>query len=95
VTFAGVGDRDAADRLHGLTLRAPAVIAPDLLFVHDLIGSTVVDQDGGAHGVVVSIEANPASDLLVLEGGGMVPMRFVVGHEEGCIRVEVPAGLLE
>jgi 16S rRNA processing protein RimM len=85
----------AADRLHGLTLRAPAVTDPDVLFVHDLIGSTVVDQDGGAHGRVVSIEANPASDLLVLEGGGLVPMRFVIAHGQGWIRVEVPTGLFE
>jgi 16S rRNA processing protein RimM len=97
VTFAGVDDRDAADRLHGTTLRAPAVTDPDpeVLFVHDLIGSTLVDQDGGAHGRVVSIEANPASDLLVLEDGGMVPMRFVVAREPGRIRVDIPTGLLE
>ena len=34
-------------------------------------------------GVVEAVEANPASDLLVLDGGRLVPLRFVVEHTRG------------
>ena len=64
------------------------------LRVHDLIGATVVDQHGTEHGPVTSVEVNPASDLLVLEGGGLVPLTFVVDHVDGRITVDIPDGLL-
>ena len=42
------------------------------------------------------MEANPASDLLVLDGGALIPLRFVVGTEPGVrVIVEVPDGLLD
>jgi hypothetical protein len=45
---------------------------------------------------VEAVEPNPASDLLVLAGGGLVPLRFVVAHEPGVsVTVDVPEGLLE
>lgn len=94
VRFEGVESREAAEALHGLVLRAEPLEDPDALWVHELIGSVVVDQDGTEHGVVTSVELNPASDLLVLEGGGLVPLTFVVGHAEGRVRVDVPEGLL-
>ncbi len=47
-------------------------------------------------GTVESVEANPASDLLVLDGGALIPLRFVVEHEPGVrVTVEVPDGLLD
>ena len=48
--------------------------------MHDLIGSVVEDPDGVELGRVTGVEANPASDLLVLEGGGLIPLRFVTSH---------------
>jgi len=50
---------------------------------------------GRSHGHVASVEANPASDLLVLESGALVPLVFVVGRELGRLVVDPPAGLLE
>jgi 16S rRNA processing protein RimM len=44
---------------------------------------------------VVAVQANPASDLLVMEDGNLVPLRFVVGREDRRIVVDVPAGLFE
>jgi 16S rRNA processing protein RimM len=67
---------------------------PDALWVHELVGSDVVDVEGRAHGRVAAVEANPASDLLVLEGGGLVPLRFVVSHGDGRVVVDPPVGLL-
>jgi len=40
------------------------------------------------------VEANPAHDLLVLDGGGLVPMVFVVEHAEGRVVIDPPEGLL-
>lgn len=95
VRFAGVGDRDAADRLRGAVLSAPALDDPEVLWVHELIGAVVVGTDGTGHGRVVSVEANPASDLLVLDGGGLVPLRFVVERTTGGLVIDPPAGLLD
>ena len=50
---------------------------------------------GRSLGHVTAVEANPASDLLVLEGGGLVPLRFVVDHGPDRVVVDVPDGLLE
>ena len=76
-------------------LAAPAVEDPEALFVHDLVGSEVVEVDGTWRGKVVAVQANPASDLLVMADGSLVPLRFVVGRDEGRLVVEVPAGLFE
>jgi 16S rRNA processing protein RimM len=95
VTFAGVADRDAAEALRGAVLTAPPLDDPDTLWVHDLIGAEVVDTGGAVLGTVTAVEANPASDLLVLDGGGLVPLRFLVGEEPGRLTVEVPPGLLD
>ena len=95
VRFAGVDTREAADALHGLVLSAEPIEDPDALWVHELIGSVVVDQHGTEHGTVTSVEVNPASDLLVLDGGGLVPLTFVVDQGDGRITVDVPDGLLD
>lgn len=95
VAFAGVDSRVEAERLHGQVLRAEAIEDPDALFVHQLIGCTVVDQHGTAHGPVVSVVANPASDLLELADGRLVPMVFVTGSDGSEVTVSVPVGLLD
>jgi 16S rRNA processing protein RimM len=98
VAFDGVATRTEAEALHSQTLFAEPIDDPDTLFVHDLIGSTVVDADTGDEiGTVESVEANPASDLLVLAGSGaLIPARFVVDRDaDGRLRVELPEGLLD
>jgi 16S rRNA processing protein RimM len=65
------------------------------LWVHRLIGSKVLDQTDAEVGTVVSIEANPASDLLVLDTGGLIPCRFVASHAGGEVHVDIPEGLLD
>ncbi len=94
VAFTGVTDRPGAERLRG-PLRAPPLEDPDALWVHELIGSEVADLDGTVHGRVTAVEANPASDLLVLDDGRLVPLRFVVGTVTGRVTVDPPAGLLD
>jgi 16S rRNA processing protein RimM len=96
VKFAGVSGREEAEALRGAVLSAPALDDPDELWVHELVGAEVAGVDGRSYGPVVEVEANPASDLLVLEGGGLVPLRFVVAHDRDAHRVVIdpPEGLL-
>ncbi|HUP68286.1 MAG TPA: ribosome maturation factor RimM [Acidimicrobiales bacterium] len=96
VRFAGVSGREAAEALRGTVLSAPALDDPEELWVHELVGCEVVDVGGRPYGPVIEVEANPASDLLVLEGGGLVPLRFVVSHEAEARRIVIdpPEGLL-
>lgn len=95
VQFAGVESRADAEALHGLVLRAEPLDDPDALFVHELIGSEVLDEAGTVLGTVESVEQNPASNLLVLDSGGLIPLRFLVERRGDCLVVEVPQGLLD
>ncbi len=95
VTFGGVVDREGAEALRGVTLLAPPLDDPDALWVHQLIGADVVDVEGGAHGRVMAVEANPASDLLVLESGALVPLVFVVERSAAQVVIDPPAGLFD
>ena len=96
VTLRGVDGIDAAEALRDTPLFASPIEDPDALWVHDLIGSVVVDADGTELGTIKGVEANPASDLLVLADGGLIPLRFVTGSEPGVrVTVDIPVGLLD
>ena len=96
VRFEGVVDREGAEALRGMVLRAAPIERPGTLWVHELVGAVVESSDGRQLGVVAAVEANPASDLLVLADGGLVPMRFVVSHSPGeRVVVDIPDGLLD
>lgn len=98
VHFEGVDDRDVAETWRGVLLRAEPVVGDhddDTLWVHELIGATVVLADGTAVGTVDEVQSNPASDLLVLDSGALVPVVFVTDHEPGRITIDPPEGLLE
>jgi 16S rRNA processing protein RimM len=99
--FEGVDDRDAAAALTGAVLYAPELPGHDEeLWVHEVVGAEVVDTHGHALGTVEAVEANPAHDLLVLDGGALVPVTFVVEHGADAqggrrVVVDVPDGLLD
>ncbi len=97
VLFAEASDRTTAEALRDLELEAEALELPGTLWVHELVGATVYDADGTELGRIAAVEANPASDLLVLDTGGLIPIRFVTAHDTAAQRVEVdiPEGLLE
>jgi 16S rRNA processing protein RimM len=95
VHFAGVDSREEAEALVGATLQAEPLTGAEGLWVHELIGSLVVDQTGENHGKVTAVEANPASDLLVLDSGALVPLTFVVASEPGKLTVDAPPGLFD
>jgi len=106
VAFEGVLSREQADELAGQVLRAaPKGEADDgdqdVLWVHELIGCEVVDLDGVDYGRVTAVLANPASDVLELDSGGLVPLTFVVGgiedgpHGGRVVRIDPPDGLFD
>jgi 16S rRNA processing protein RimM len=94
--FEGIDDRTAAETLRGAVLTGdPLPRAEDDLLVNDVVGAEVRDRSGTVLGRVVSVEANPAHDLLVLDGGVLVPAVFVVDTEPGAVTVDLPDGLLD
>jgi 16S rRNA processing protein RimM len=97
VHFKGVDDRNAAEALRQQKVRAEALDGPPEgeLFVHDLIGSEVLDRAGTRIGTVDAVQANPAHELLVLDSGALVPVVFVVDQAPGVVVVDLPEGLLD
>ncbi|MDQ1569301.1 MAG: rRNA processing protein RimM, partial [Actinomycetota bacterium] len=98
VSFEGVDDRNHAERLRDTVLSGDPLDRdddPDELWVHELVGSELFDPAGRVLGRVAAVEANPASDLLVLESGHLVPMVFIVETAAGRVVVDPPAGLLD
>jgi 16S rRNA processing protein RimM len=99
VAFDEIDGRDEAERWRGTVLRAEPVegepAGDDVLWVHRLVGASVETTDGTEVGAVVAVQANPASDLLELEGGTLVPVVFVVDHDVGRVVIDPPDGLLE
>jgi 16S rRNA processing protein RimM len=95
VQFDGVTDRNAAEALAGRLLQAEPIDDPDALWVHELIGATVVDQSGVERGRCTSVIDNPAHDLLELDTGHLVPITFVDRFADGVVHVTAPDGLFD
>lgn len=95
VVFAGSRDRDGAEALRGVVLRGEPLEEEGALWVHELIGAEVVDVAGRSYGPVEAVEANAASDLLVLADQQLVPLTFVVEQGDGRVVIDPPAGLVD
>ena len=91
----GVDSVEAAKKLVGKLLYAERMRVEGLTFIDELIGSSVVDSQGINRGKVEAIQANPASELLVLDDGSLVPTVFISELENGVILLDEPAGLFE
>ena len=95
VHFEGVEDRNAAEALARIVLAAEPIDDPDTLWIHQLIGSEVVELAGTRRGLCVAVVDNPAADLLELESGALVPATFVVSFADGVVTIDPPEGLFE
>jgi 16S rRNA processing protein RimM len=95
VSFRGLDSHEQAEALRDSVLRAVPLADADALWVHELIGAEVVNPDGSPIGVVEAVEANPASDLLVLASGALIPLHFIIDRRPGRLTADLPSGLLE
>ena len=94
VHFEGVETREDAARLTNAVLLAePLDDGNGELWVHRLIGSSVVERSGTVRGTCVAVVANPAHELLELDDGSLVPVPFVVSCEAGITLIDPPEGL--
>lgn len=107
VRVAGVGDRDAAERLR--RVRLSVVVTDDeqpeadTYYDAQLVGLAVRGGGGTRLGTVAGVEHGPAQDLLVVDlaAGGQARVPFVaalvprVAIDEGWLLVDPPPGLLE
>jgi 16S rRNA processing protein RimM len=93
--FEAVSDRTAAEALRGAVLLGRPIVDPDAFWVDELCGAPLVDPEGRPLGEVRAVLANPASDLLELADGRLLPLRFIVGRTDEGFVVEAPAGLLD
>ena len=70
--IAGIGDRDAAEKLRNTDLfvprdRLPPIEEADTFYHADLVGLSAVGEDGGALGTVIAIHNFGAGDLIEIE----------------------------
>lgn len=101
VSLQGIDDRTGAEALVNRSIWAEPIEDSAALWVHQIIGATVVDAIGVARGTCVAVVANPANDLLELDSGALVPVVFVTSvapRIDGpgfVVTVDPPPGLFE
>jgi 16S rRNA processing protein RimM len=96
VNFEGIDTREKAEQWRGVVLSAPRLDDESVIWIDQLYDAEVYDAEGIRRGIVVGVEANPASDLLVLDTGALIPLTFVTTVDANVrIDVDVPEGLFE
>lgn len=95
VAFEGVADRNGAEALTNAELTAEPIEDPDAVWVHELIGTRVVETDGTERGRCTGVIANPAHDIIELDTGALVPAIFVVSCVGGVTTIDPPNGLFD
>lgn len=106
VSIGDLADRKAAEKIVGHFLfvdaRHRVKLPPGRFFVHQVLGLTVLDQDGAVVGRVRDVLKLPAHDVYVVENHGrdtMIPAvkEFVrsIEPESGVVRVHLIEGMVE
>lgn len=93
----GVDSREAAEALTGTVIFGEPIDDDDALWAHELLGATVVTPDGTEWGTVAALYPNPASDLIELPDGTLIPTVFVTDASglPNRVVVDPPEGLLQ
>jgi 16S rRNA processing protein RimM len=95
----GIEDRSAAESFAGTKVYAEPIDDSGALWVHELIGASVIEVNGIDRGRCVAVVANPASDLIELESGALVPVAFVttvdVSGGVKLVTIDPPDGLFD
>jgi 16S rRNA processing protein RimM len=96
VQFDRITTREDAEAWRGVALSAPRMNDESVIWIDQLFHARLVDVKGTEHGVVVDVEANPASDLMVTDSGALVPLTFVVSVVANeLVTIDAPEGLFE
>ncbi len=95
VKFDQILDRTAGEMWNNVALYAAPIDDPDTLWLHEMIGASVIESNGTERGTCVGVLANPASDLLELETGHLVPATFIVSNVDRVITIDPPDGLFD
>ena len=95
VSLSGVGNRNEAENLSGEKIFAEPLEDPEIKWAHELIGCIVIDNEGKQRGPIVEIQANPASDLMVLGDETLVPFNFLTKFDGERVYVDTPKGIFE
>lgn len=95
--LGGIETREAAEALTGSVISGDPIDDDDALWAHELLGATVVTPDGTEWGSVTGVYPNPASDLIELADGTLIPTVFVSDQSglPGRVVVDPPEGLLQ
>lgn len=95
VMFDGVAVREDAAKLTNEIVYGEPIEDSAALWVHDIVGSRVVDVDGTDYGVASAVLDNPAHAIIETDRGVLIPVPFVTSHDDGVVVVAPPAGLLD
>ncbi len=105
-TFAGTETREDAEGLRGWLIGVPrshaAPLPPGVFYVHELLGRSVISEDGATLGRIVNVVSTGSNDVYVIEGDmgellfpALKDLVIDCPREGGSLRVRVPPGLLE
>ena len=95
LSFAGMDDRNIAERLTNSDVYGEAIDDPSVVWVHQLVGSVVMDASGTQFGTCVGVIDNPAHPIMELDNGFLVPTPFIVSNENGRVVIDAPEGLFD
>ena len=93
--YVGVADRNVVERLTNSDVYGEPIDDPSVVWVHELIGSVVVDTAGNNLGTCTGVIDNPAHPIMELDNGFLVPTPFIVSNENGRIEIDAPEGLFD
>ena len=93
--FAGIDDRNAAERIAKSDLYGEPIEDQSVMWVHEWSGAQVVDVSGVRYGKCVAVVDNPAHSLLELESGALVPVVFITERSKEKITINPPEGLFD
>ena len=93
--FVGVTDRNVVERLTNSDVYGEPIDDPSVVWVHELIGSVVVDTAGNNLGTCTGVIDNPAHPIMELDNGFLVPTPFIVSNENGRVEIDAPEGLFD
>jgi 16S rRNA processing protein RimM len=95
VELEGIGVREEAATLTNEIVYGEPIADSSALWVHELVGSRVVDVNGTDYGICTAVLDNPAHAIIETDTGVLIPTPFVDAHENGVVVVAPPAGLLD